>query len=65
MKRTIPSAALVVMPRAGHTVNLEAPDTFNRHVLEFITQVDAGRWTLRNPASLSLSAILPAKEVRR
>ena len=65
MKRTIPSAALVVMPRAGHTVNLEAPDAFNRHVLDFMTQVDAGRWTLRNPASLSQSAILPAQELGR
>lgn len=65
MKRAIPSAALVVMPRAGHAVNLEAPDAFNRHVLEFVTQVDAGRWPLRNPASLSKSAVLPAAEVRR
>jgi pimeloyl-ACP methyl ester carboxylesterase len=65
MKRAIPSAALVVMPRAGHTVNLEAPDAFNRHLLEFITHVDAGRWKLRNPASLSKSAILPAQEAGR
>jgi pimeloyl-ACP methyl ester carboxylesterase len=65
MKRQIASSALVVMPRAGHTVNLEAPDAFNRHVLEFLTQVDAGRWPLRNPGSLSKSAVLPADEVRR
>jgi len=33
---------------------------FNRHVLDFITAVDRGRWTSRNPASVSRSAILPA-----
>jgi pimeloyl-ACP methyl ester carboxylesterase len=62
MKRAIPSAALVVMPRCGHTVNLEAPDEFNRHMGDFLARVDAGRWTQRNPASLSASAILPPSE---
>ena len=59
MKRTIRSSGLVVMPKAGHTVNLEDPETFNRAVLDFLTAVDAGRWPLRNPASVSASAILP------
>ena len=59
MKRTIPSSGLVVMPKAGHTVNLEDPETFNRVVLDFLTAVDASRWPLRNPASVSDSAILP------
>jgi pimeloyl-ACP methyl ester carboxylesterase len=59
MKRKIRSSALVVMPKAGHTVNLEDPDAFNRAVLDFLTAVDAGRWPLRNPASVSASAILP------
>ncbi|MCH8885229.1 MAG: alpha/beta hydrolase [SAR324 cluster bacterium] len=59
MKRTIPSAALVVMPKCGHAINLEAPDAFNGHLAEFFAQVDAGRWTLRNPQSLSKSSMLP------
>ena len=62
MKRTIPSAALVVMPNCGHTINLEDPDAFNAHLATFFGQVDAGRWPLRNPASLSESAILPPGE---
>ena len=61
MKRTIPTAGLVIIPKSGHTINLEEPDLFNRAVLDFVTAVDAGRWTRRNPASLSTSAILPAK----
>ena len=64
MKRAIPAAALVVMPRCGHTVNLEDPDAFNGHLERFFAQVDAGRWTQRNPASLSGSAILPPDEDR-
>jgi pimeloyl-ACP methyl ester carboxylesterase len=59
MKRTIPTAGLLVIPRSGHTINLEEPDLFNRHVLDFVTAVDAGRWTPRNRASVSRSAILP------
>ena len=43
MKRNIPGSALVVLPRTGHTVNLEEPDMFNRAVLDFLTLVDAGR----------------------
>ena len=36
-----------------------SPTPFNRGVLDFLTAVDAGRWTLRNPASQTGSAILP------
>ncbi|MBI1737293.1 MAG: alpha/beta fold hydrolase [Candidatus Rokubacteria bacterium] len=60
MKRKIPAAGLVVIPKAGHTINLEEPDAFNRAVLDFVTAVDQGRWTRRNPASMTGSAILPA-----
>lgn len=64
MKRKIPAAGLVVLPKAGHTINLEEPEAFNRAVLDFLTAVDAGRWPRRNPASLAKSAILPASERR-
>lgn len=57
LKRTIPTSALMVMPKAGHTLNLEHPDAFNRAVLDFVTQVDAGAWRPRIPASLSGSII--------
>ncbi len=60
MKRKIPTAGLVVIPRSGHTINLEEPEAFNRALLDFLTAVDAGRWTRRNPASLAKSAILPS-----
>jgi pimeloyl-ACP methyl ester carboxylesterase len=53
LKRTIRSSALLVMPKCGHTMNLEDPDAFNRAVLDFVTQVDCGRWTNRIPESLA------------
>lgn len=62
MKRVIPTAGLVVVPKTGHTLNLEEPEAFNRIVRDFLTAVESGRWHARNPASLSASAILPAQQ---
>jgi len=64
MKRTIPRAGLAVLPKSGHTINLEEPELFNRTVLDFLTAVDAGRWPRRNPASQTGSAILPGDDGR-
>lgn len=55
MKRTIPTAALVVMANCGHAINLEDPGTFNATVGDFLAQVDAGRWPTRDPRSMSQS----------
>jgi pimeloyl-ACP methyl ester carboxylesterase len=57
MKRTIPSAALVVLPRSGHTINLEEPDLFNAACERFFHQVEAGRWALRDPGSLAATIL--------
>ena len=65
LKRTVPSAALTVFPNTGHNINQEEPDLFNRALLDFITQVDGGRWTLRNPASLAESAVLNPAELKK
>ena len=62
MKRQIPTAGLLVVPKTGHTVNLEEPDLFNRAVLEFVTMVEAGRWAVRDPRSLSASAIIAGQK---
>ncbi len=48
------------MPKCGHTMNLEDPDVFNRAVLDFVTQVDAGAWRMRIPESMT-GAIIAAK----
>ena len=49
LKRAIPAAGLLVLPKTGHTINLEEPDAFNRAVAEFLAQVTAGRWLPRDP----------------
>ena len=61
LKRTIPSAALSILPRSGHTINLEEPDIFNGIIANFLATVDAGRWSLRDPRSLG-SAMFGSKE---
>ena len=55
MKRSIPSAALSVMPNCGHAINIEDPDQFNRIVADFIVHVDSGRWPMRDPRAVSTS----------
>ena len=47
MKRCIPRSGLVMMPQAGHAINLEDPDVFNRIVLDFLTAVEQGSWATR------------------
>jgi pimeloyl-ACP methyl ester carboxylesterase len=39
MHRCIPGSRLVVLPRAGHLANLEAPEPFNAAVREFLSEV--------------------------
>jgi pimeloyl-ACP methyl ester carboxylesterase len=57
MKRSISTAGLVVLPRAGHTINIEDPEPFNRALFEFFMLVDEGRCAPRDPRS-SASGIL-------
>jgi pimeloyl-ACP methyl ester carboxylesterase len=57
MKRTIASAALVVMPNTGHTLNLEEPAAFNACLDRFFQTVDAGRWPHRDPRAMSGSIL--------
>jgi pimeloyl-ACP methyl ester carboxylesterase len=57
MKRTMPTAALVVFPNTGHAVNLEEPDLFNRTLDDFFHQVESGRWPRRDPRSVTGSIL--------
>src|SRR5918992_4400238 len=51
MKRTIPTAALAILPRSGHAINLEEPALFNQLLEEFFHQVEAARWGPRDARS--------------
>ena len=57
LKRTIPAAGFVLLPKTGHALNLEEPDHFNHLLSEFVHHVDAGRWTLRDPRSVGGSIL--------
>lgn len=48
LKKTVPASGLLVLPKTGHTLNLEEPELFNRSVGEFIATVEAGRWNERD-----------------
>jgi pimeloyl-ACP methyl ester carboxylesterase len=45
LKATLPDAALCVMPRAGHLLNLDEPALFNAIVFGFLAAVERGRWS--------------------
>jgi len=49
LKRTLPASGLLMLPKTGHTLNLEEPEAFNRAVLDFIAAVEAGSWKARDP----------------
>lgn len=49
LKRTVPSSGLLILPKTGHTINLEEPDLFNRAILDFLHSVESGRWLPRDP----------------
>ena len=57
MKRTIISSALVLLPRTGHLCNLEEPDLYNQICGDFMHRVEAGRWELRDPRSMTTAII--------
>jgi hypothetical protein len=51
MKRAISTAALAVLPKTGHVLNLEEPQRFNALIEDFFHLVESGRWTPRDPRS--------------
>ena len=51
LKRVIPACGLHVLPKSGHTINLEEPDAFNRSLSEFFATVEEDRWLPRDPRS--------------
>jgi len=52
LKRVIPACGLVVLPKTGHTMNLEEPALFNQFVADFIVAVEGGHWTARDPRAI-------------
>jgi pimeloyl-ACP methyl ester carboxylesterase len=49
LRRTAPTAGLVVVPRTGHTLTSEEPDKFNAALAEFFAEAERGTWLSHKP----------------
>jgi len=50
LKRTVPTAGLLVVPRSGHTITSEEPAVFNAALTELFAATEAGRWMSHRPS---------------
>ena len=53
MKQHIPGSGLLVLPKSGHTLNIEEPGLFNHHMAEFLAMVEQGKWLPRDPRAVA------------
>jgi pimeloyl-ACP methyl ester carboxylesterase len=49
LKRTAPTAGLLVIPRSGHNVPTEEPAAFNAALADLFAAAEAGRWMAHKP----------------
>ncbi len=49
LKRTAPTAGLLVIPRSGHNIPAEEPAQFNAALAELFAAAEAGRWLAHKP----------------
>jgi pimeloyl-ACP methyl ester carboxylesterase len=49
LKRTAPTAGLLVIPRSGHTITSEEPAAFNAALADFFANAEAGSWMSHRP----------------
>jgi pimeloyl-ACP methyl ester carboxylesterase len=53
LKKTVPTAGLAVIPRAGHTITFEEPDAVNRALAELFSAVAQRSWMSHKKTSIS------------
>ncbi|BEP58743.1 MULTISPECIES: alpha/beta fold hydrolase [unclassified Variovorax] len=51
LKKTVPACGLLVLPKTGHTLNIEEPALFNQFVSDFLATVEQDLWLPRDPRS--------------
>lgn len=49
LKRTVPTAGLLILPRAGHNIPAEEPAAFNAACSELFAASESGRWLSHKP----------------
>ncbi len=59
LKRTVPRCGLMMLPKTGHTINLEEPAFFNAAVENFIHAVERDRWGVSATIGGNNSPLLP------
>lgn len=63
LKKTIPACGLLVLPKTGHTINLEEPEKFNRAVADFIVRAQCDQWWVRDAgASEQIMQLSPQQD---
>jgi pimeloyl-ACP methyl ester carboxylesterase len=50
LKRTVPTAGLLVIPRSGHNIPTEEPAAFNAALADLFAAAEAGRWLAHKPS---------------
>jgi len=50
LKRIVPTAGLLIIPRSGHNVPIEEPAMFNAAVADLFASAEAGRWLAHKPS---------------
>jgi pimeloyl-ACP methyl ester carboxylesterase len=50
LRRTAPTAGLLVIPRSGHTITSEEPDAVNAALAELFAASESGHWLAHKPA---------------
>ena len=62
LKRTIPRSGLLMLPKTGHTINLEEPAAFNAAVESFLHAVERGRWGERDAVARQKYLLVPKEK---
>ncbi|MGA8320517.1 MAG: alpha/beta hydrolase [Xanthobacteraceae bacterium] len=52
LKRTAPTAGLLVIPRSGHTITSEEPGAVNAALAELFAAAEGGRWLAHKPPGM-------------
>ena len=48
LKRLIKTSGLTIIPKSGHTINLEEPALFNQHLTNFYQSIENNSWVARD-----------------
>jgi pimeloyl-ACP methyl ester carboxylesterase len=59
LKRNLPRCGLLMLPRTGHTINLEEPATFNAALENFLLAVEHGGWNERGAVAQQRYLLVP------